>query len=160
MKIGFTITYLILLSYNVFANDEERTKRKKLITNKHQGVAFGLLAGKYVYADLAYYKTKYVVLTTIKHSYGLEFGRYGNQMVVAPKASLHFKFFRYLQVGEQALIYYNFNEVAPALRTEVGYVINKKFETRAAVYTYIWSNDLTNHLNKYHISLLYFLKLK
>ncbi len=160
MKLRFIIIYLFLVSFNIFANDEEQTKRKKLINNKHQGISFGLIAGRYIYADLAYYKTKYIVLTTIKHSYGIELGRYENQTVIAPKASIHLKFFKYLQVGEQALFYYNFNQVAPALRTEVGYVINKKFEARAALYTYIWNNDLTNHLNKYHISLLYFLKLK
>ncbi|MDZ4758173.1 MAG: hypothetical protein SGJ10_08545 [Bacteroidota bacterium] len=160
MKLGFTIIYLLLISYSALANDNEPTKKKKIFNNKHQGLAFGISAGKYIYGDVAYYKTKYLVLTTLKQSYGIEFGRYNNQTVLAPKASLHLKFLKYVQVGEQVLFYYDFNQVAPALRTEVGYVINRQFEARAAVYTYVWNNDLTSHLNKYHISILYFLKIK
>lgn len=160
MKSTFLIIFLFFFLFTVFANEDEQNKRRKLLKNKHQGIAFGISAGKYFYADLAYYKTKYIVVTTIKHSYGMEFGKYNDQLVIAPKASIHLKFFKYIQVGGQALFYYNFDQVVPVIRTEVGYVINRKFEVRAAMYTNIWTNELSSHLNKYHISFLYFLKLK
>ena len=160
MRLTFIIICLFFVSFNTFANDNEQTRRRKRFTNKHQGLSFGLIAGKYIYGDIAFYKTKYLLLTTVKQSYGLEFSRFDNRLIIAPKASIHFRFFKKIQVGGQALFYYDFNQVAPAVRAEVGYVINKHFETRAAIYYYIWNNDLTAHLNKFHISLSYFLKLK
>lgn len=144
-----------------FDTSIERKKRFK-----HSGFSAGLSFGTHIYGDIAYWRSKYLIVTTLKHSHGVEIGSYRNSvsntntLVFGPKSSIHFNFFKKIQIGQQVMLYTDLKQILPATRTEVGYSFNKYFDIRAAVFTYAFQNELSQNMNKYQVSITYFLRLK